>query len=310
MATCRSREEGCGLWPLTNCLGGSVQLGAALERALVVKNKPGRLERILELIKQVRNDQGRDKSVVASVAGLMNFAGGFVLGHQFKLGTHALNSWAHNRGIAPKEVQRVCDFLELVTESVEPRQITVQDSDLPWIIYSDGAFENLKGTWGALVFDPLSGKKEVYAGEVPEAFISFWLNTVGDQLICEIELYAYICVRWRLRKELNQRYGIAFINNEASRMTLIMRSSPSLAMFLMVSLLSLLDAVVPFSAWCERVASASNPSDLPSRGRALELCEKLGAYFGGEIDLPPCVMKFMMRDRFDLELAQEIRRVV
>eukprot|EP00435_Cladocopium_sp_Y103_P003804 s6056_g1.t1 len=268
-------------------LGVQYNLELLWRGELVVKNKPGRLERILELIREVRNDHGKDKSVVASLAGLMNFAGGFVLGHQFKLGTHALNSWAHNRGIPSKE-----------------------DSDLPWIIYSDGAFENLKETWGALVFDPLSGRKEVYAGEVPDELISFWLSTVGDQLICEIELYAYICVRWRLRKELSQRYGIAFTDNEASRMTLIKRSSPSLAMFLMVSLLSLLDAVVPFSAWCERVASASSPSDLPSRGRALELCEKLGAHFGGEIDLPPCVMKFMMRDRFDLELAQEVRRFV
>ena len=58
---------------------------------LTVSNKTGRLERILDLITQLKTEGRRSTKTAASLAGLMNFAGGFVLGHQFKLGTNALN---------------------------------------------------------------------------------------------------------------------------------------------------------------------------------------------------------------------------
>jgi hypothetical protein len=51
----------------------------------------------------------------------MNFAGGFVLGHQFKLGTNALNDWVYRRGVSEVEAQQVCNYLETVAKSVTPR---------------------------------------------------------------------------------------------------------------------------------------------------------------------------------------------
>ena len=78
-------------------------------------------------------------------------------------------------------------------------------------------------------------------------------------------------------------------------------------MFLLISLVSLLDALHPFSAWCERVPAASNPADLPSRAKAGELCHIFQAANCGDICLPAYVLSFLMRDRFDLELAEVIK---
>ena len=274
---------------------------------LVVQNKPGRIERIVEMISLVKEGDGKSKALVASLAGLMNFAGGFVLGHHFKLGAHALNAWAYNHSVSQADVRQVCDYLLTVAKAVQLKRIHLHDSDLPWVIYTDGAYEDGRGTWGALVYDPLTGERLIFAGEVPKVLISYWTATVDEQLICEIELYAYICVRWHLRKELNNRYGIAFIDNESSRMTLIRRNSPSHAMFLMVSLLSLLDVVLPFSVWCERVPSASNPADMPSRGKSTELGRLLHVADCGDIQLPAYVLDFLRRDQFDVELAELVK---
>jgi len=113
-----------------------------------VQDKPGRIERIVEMIALVKEDDRKSKSLIASLAGLMNFAGGFVLGHHFKLGSHALNAWAYNHNVAPSDVRKVCDYLLTVAKSVQPWCIHLHNSDLPWVIYTDGAYENGKGTWG------------------------------------------------------------------------------------------------------------------------------------------------------------------
>ena len=274
---------------------------------LTVSNKPGRVERILDLIKQLKTEGRRSTKTAASLAGLMNFAGGFVLGHQFKLGTNALNDWVYRRGVSEVEAQQVCNYLEVIARSVTPRVIGLQDSDTPIIIYSDGAFESGTGTWGAFVYDPLDNKRWVFSGTVPEALLRFWSETVGEQLICEIELFAYMCIRWHLRHLLHRRYGLTFIDNESSRMTMIKRSSASNAMFLLVSLISLLDAILPFSAWCERVPSASNPADLPSRNDSETLCRMFNAVNQGDIPLPPYILNFLMRKQFDVDLAELVR---
>ena len=192
-------------------LGVQYHLQGLWSGNLTVSNKPGRLERILALIEQLKAEGRRSTKTAASLAGLMNFAGGFVLGHQFKLGTNALNDWVYHRGVSEAEARQVCDYLEVVTKSVTPRVIGLQDYDTPIIIYSDGAFESGTGTWGAFVYDPLDNKRWVFSGKVPEALLQFWSATVGEQLICEIELFAYICIRWHLRHLLHKRYGLILL---------------------------------------------------------------------------------------------------
>jgi len=288
-------------------LGVQYHLQELWSGQLTVSNKPGRVERILDLIEQLKTEGRRATKAAASLAGLMNFAGGFVLGHQFKLGTNALNDWVYRRGVSEVEAQQVCNYLETVAKSVTPRMIGLQDSDLPIIIYSDGAFEKGIGTWGAFVYDPLDNKCLVFSGTVPEVLLRYWSETIGEQLICEIELFAYICIRWHLRHSLHRRFGIIFIDNESSRMTMIKRSSASNAMFLLVSLISLLDAILPFSAWCERVPSASNPADLPSRNDSETLCRMFNAVNQGDIPLPAYILNFLMRKHFDVDLAELVK---
>ena len=90
-------------------------------------------------------------------------------------------------------------------------------------------------------------------------------------------------------------------------MTMIKRSSVSNAMFLLVSMISLLDAILPFSAWCERVPSTSNPADLPSRNDSETLCRMFHAVNQCDIPLPPYMLSFLMREQFDVDLAELVR---
>ena len=146
-----------------------------------------------------------------------------------------------------------------------------------------------------------------FLGRFQKCSYDFGAKLVGEQLICGIELFAYVCSRWHLRHLLHRRYGLIFIDSESSRVTMIKRSSVSNAMFLLVSLISLLDAILPFSAWCERVPSTSNPADLPSRNDSETLCRMFHAVNQCDIPLPPYMLSFLMREQFDVDLAELVR---
>ena len=78
-----------------------------------------------------------------------------------------------------------------------PKTIQLGDSEGAWVIYTDGVFADGIGSWGALAFDPTTNRRLVFAGEVPKCLMEFWQRTVGEQLICEIELFAYIAAQTR-----------------------------------------------------------------------------------------------------------------
>ena len=258
-------------------LGIQYNLRELWEGKLTVQNKPGRRDRIRSLTAELRELGSGSRSAAASLAGILNFCGGFVLGHALKPATHALSRWAMGDNLSKAATHEMCDLIEFLVDASKPRLITM-DRDLPsMIVYTDGAFEARDGSWGALVIDPATGSREVYGGWVPQVLLEFWLNTVGDQIICEVEMYAYLCVRWACRRSWTARCGVCFIDNEACRLGLIKRSSPSTAMFLLLCAVSIIDMETPFAAWMERVPSPSNPADLPSRQKATELCQLLNA---------------------------------
>ena len=61
-------------------LGVQYQLANVWQGRLVLGNKPGRLEKILDFVEQLCTAGEGARKTAATLAGLMNFAGGFVMG--------------------------------------------------------------------------------------------------------------------------------------------------------------------------------------------------------------------------------------
>ena len=111
--------------------------------------------------------------------------------------------------------------------------------------------------------------------EIPAALVAKWLEEVGEQLISQIEFFVYLAVRFDCREALLNRLGIAWIDNEAARFVAIKGSSDSsFSLLAMSRTLQQLELEMPSSVWLERVASYSNPSDMPSR-KQVKLAAKL-----------------------------------
>ena len=267
-------------------LGVNFSLGKIYEGSLTVGNKPERLARIARMVGGILNEGKLHSHLAASIHGLLNFATGFTLGKALQPAA-ACFSQATSSPPKPEELNLMCRHTLEVLEAIQPRAISVASIETPILVYTDGAFESGSGTWGAIILDSVTGLRLCFEGAVPSFLLKAWSDQVGEQLICQIEMFAYLCVRWHLRDVLHGRRVIAFIDNEPCRFALIKGRSASQPLFRMVHACSCIEAVMPCYPWIERVASKSNPSDLPSRGESLAACSSFLLKFVGDICLPP-----------------------
>ena len=165
------------------------------------------------------------------------------------------------------------------------------------IVFTDGAFEDGRATWGAVVLDPLTGAAFVYHGVVPKSLLNSWLEgSDHKQCVSQVESYATLLVRYAFVETLRSRCAIFFIDNEAARFSLIKGSSPSPSMLRLTAAFHALGEDSPCAIWLERVPSPSNIADLPSRGQHREAAEMLGAECMGDISLPLPVARSLIDD--------------
>ena len=163
----------------------------------------------------------------------------------------------------------------------------------PLIVYTDGAYEDEVGSWGSLAIDPTTGLRWLFGGRVEEGLMRHWRECAGEQVICQVEAYAFAVTLFGIRVLAKQRTLIVFIDNEPCRLGFIRRSSPYAAMMGLISLVSLLEGALSATLWYERVPSKSNPADLPSRGLMSEAAKRFNATAMGDLTCTEVMRNFL-----------------
>ncbi|CAE7203401.1 unnamed protein product [Symbiodinium sp. CCMP2592] len=262
-------------------LGMSMQLDGVHRGRLTLQNKAGRIEQLVALF-QGFLDRGAITVHEAQVAhGLLNFSAGYVNGRALRLTCQELLRLTKASSPASsKAIRSFCINSIEALRALSPRVLSVWDSRAPIHIFTDGAWERRRAGIGAVIFDTASGKSWTYEGLVPEPLILRWEAEVGTQLICQIELYAVVCLRWALASTFDHRRLIWWIDNESARYGLIKGISDSPSMSSLIQSFAIADSKAPSYSWYERVPSFSNIADGPSRGdssEALAVCtDKVG----------------------------------
>ena len=206
--------------------------------------------------------------------------------HQVCAETLAMVS-AGNQPSATKLAQFCDDATQAIQQSV-PRTIKAAGERQPVLIFTDGAWEQGRAGIGAVLLDMALDFRAVLAGAVPAPLIEVWRKLVGDHLICQIELYVMVAIRWFYRDELRDRRTLWFVvDNDAARYSLIKGLSPSPTMRTLVREFYFWEIGFPTFSWIERVPSFSNIPDGPSRGDALAALNLLGKDSCQELPHPP-----------------------
>ena len=114
--------------------------------------------------------------------------------------------------------------------SMRPRVFQSADLVQPAVIFTDGAWEDGKASGGGVVFFPELKEGFVFEIQVPRRLVDLWLQEVGDQLIGQIEMIAFVAVRAHFAKALTNRLVVAWLDNEAARFACIKGTSGSFSL--------------------------------------------------------------------------------
>lgn len=249
-----------------------------------MKNKPGRLDHVASLIKELK--ETLDFSNLAAVRGHVVFASGFCLGRFLRPAMNAVSRAFSSTGSARKSnVEEACEHLLHLIEHTRPRKISCVHDGLPILIFTDSAFEKGIATMGALVILPDGEPPLVFDGSIPQQIINKWTSSGSKQVIAQAELLTVVAMRYNLRHMLHRRKVIFFIDNEAARFALIKSVSGRSSMQALASAFHRCDLSYECFHWIERVASQSNPADLPTRNGTDVLLKMTGGKYAGKVTI-------------------------
>ena len=249
-----------------NVLGCSLSLERLSFGEVVLENKQGRLERIFLQLTSIKAEDRMSLHQAQVLHGLLRYSRGFFAGkhlQQVCMEILQLGRFKHlqSRG----RLHDFCTYAAECLSSCKPRVIRTKGDVRPVLIFTDASWEANVGGIGAVVIDTASNRVVIYSGQIVESLRDAWIQQVGEHLICQLELYAMVCIRWSLKHLLHDRRAIWWVDNEAARFAIIKGQSGSDVMNHLVRAYFSVDGGFPSYGWVERVPSFSNPADAPSR---------------------------------------------
>ena len=141
---------------------------------------------------------------------------------------------------------------------------------MPVHVFTDGACEPsptgaLEGTIGGVLLDAPNGKYEYFMATIRPEMMER-LQRLSANPICQVELLAVLASLCLWRFSLADRPAVVWVDNEATRAALIKACSSQAHVAEILAVVTRLETSTQCRCWFERVPSASNVADPPSRG--------------------------------------------
>ena len=258
-------------------LGCSLDLERVPQGEVVTENKPGRIERLKEYLDKLGKSGKMSLNEAQILHGLLRYSCGFFAGkHLYQVCSEVVQFMSASAVNKRSNVSSFCNYASEMLSSGKPRVVSATGEKRPVLIFTDGSWEGGKSGLGAVVLDSADGFAQILSGEVPQELIQLWCRQSGEQIICQIELFAMVVIRWQFQWLLANRRVIWFVDNEAARFSTIKGLSATATMQALVREFFRLETVCATFPWIERVPSYSNPSDGASRGSPEEMMHLLG----------------------------------
>ena len=273
----RTGPKGRPFAEIFQVLGCQLDMKELPRGKIVLENKQGRLERIYSQLETIR-EQGQMTLHQSQVLhGLLRYSCGFFAGRHLQQVCMEIVQLGRLRHLQTGgRLEEFCLCAKRALKSSKPKVLSATSEKRPILVFTDASWESGHGGLGAVVIDMATHTPVVYSGVVPEELKNVWRESIGEHIICQLELYTMVAIRWSLAKELESRRVIWWVDNESARYALIKGQSLSHTMNSLVREFFDADSLHSSHGWIERVPSYSNVADDPSRGRPELACSLLG----------------------------------
>ena len=287
-------------------LGVTIKLQELHLGSFVLANKEGRVPKIIRMLRTLKEQGSVTRNQAAEIQGHLNFAQGFFTSKSLRFVLGQFDALSTSQGShSTKRLVQLCDLTEYILTSLPPRHFSAGAMKQPFLLFTDGAWEGQKATAGMLLYNPDSREIVVREVDVPDSMVHLWTEEVGSQIICQIELYAYLAARCEYRRLFHNRGVIAWVDNEAARFAASKGAAQSPSLTAMARVIQQIEISHPAIVWIERVCSYSNPADKPSRKQ----CQAAAQLYGATHDPTPIKLVTKILDAIKA-LSQNLLEVI
>ena len=247
-------------------LGLQVDLSAADRKVARVGHTTERREELAQTVKDHLNKGELSARHAEQLRGRMVFFEGFAFGRTTNQALKQVSLRAESSGDQCKIDDTLRRALEIILVRVgvaEPLEITVQAFDT-FYMFTDGAFEEQKGSIGGVLFDSTGRPLEFFAVLLSEVSMVPFLAQSRNP-IYELELLPVTVAFSLWAKRLHHKQLMCYLDNDAARAALIKGKGSTDLSDIIVHQAMVYETEHALLSWYARVPTASNPADDPSR---------------------------------------------
>lgn len=263
--------------PTPQPLGARLDLSMANSGTITIGNRPERTAELVKNIDEAVTSSTADRKALERLRGRILFSRSLCFGRFAALALHQLNVACSclSASSTRSAVRPLSDDLKAALRALSaavagsPMRIVRVAYHYPLVLFTDGAFEGTEGafsgTLGGVLFDPGAGDVLFFA-TVLSAETMALLTACSANPICVIELLGVLLALWLWRGRLHQRPLLGFIDNEPAKHAMCRGGSSSVDAAAVVNGICNAEITDRILAYWDRVPSASNIADAPSRG--------------------------------------------
>jgi hypothetical protein len=251
-------------------LGVRLNLSGAPSGLIQMANTRKRVDELKGCIKGMLSREFIHNTEAASLAGRLQFAGAQCFGRTGAALLGPIRSASCVSGKVPIQgtlldsLRAWIAFLEVSS----PRELRLLVPELPVLIFTDGCrTDSLHGV-GSIIYDREMELAEFFGMDLSTECSCILKKAAGtEHIIALLELLPVVLalLKWPGSFVKPGRRVIFFIDNESAKFGLIKGHSPAPASRPLIAEFWRRASALQLAPWFDRVASAANPADMPSR---------------------------------------------
>ena len=259
-------------------LGVRIDVSELHNGKVVVDNTETRKSDIAAQLNSILDAQKLPPHDALKLRGRMQFTSGQLYGRLVNaclalVTNHAYSNVSH---VISKETSKALEFFRDRLLSATPRVLTNMSLDC-WCVFTDASYERTdtmqKAGFGGVLVNPMGRPVEFFSFEMSPCQLDLINPKNKKTCIFECEFFAVLCALTMWSKYMFASQAVAYIDNNSVRDALISCHTPNRVARLILERCLTLEDARQIRMWYNRISTASNIADWPSRGECTKLLD-------------------------------------